>query len=259
MSTISSVIRASEARRARRAVPLITRALFQKLSGTNVPSCNHAPTDEVAHSPRPQAPASEISHVIRLLDNSTTATNVAIPTSRFQCLKDTRGNYVRDCWETVTLTSFSRSQSRGTACEIVGKPRHNEVQQPQRTPRPQPENRPRPHPQAPASEISHVIRLLDTSTTATNVAIPTSGFQCLKDMRGNYVRDCWETTTQRPSTPQPPTHSEAATGKPATASSMDADQMRKGSFFTSPRPFHHRPSPSVSPALVSGMRIRTSA
>ena len=132
--------------------------------------------------------APEISHVIRLLDDSTTATNVAIPTTGFQYLKDMRGNYVRDCWETVTLTSFSRSQSQGTACEIVGKPWHN-------------------------------------------------------DRRHR----------------SPPTHSEAATGKPATASSMDADQMRKGSFFTRPRPFHHRPSPSVSPALVSGMRIRTSA
>lgn len=49
-----------------------------------------------------------------------------------------------------------------------------------------------------APKISHVIRLLDHSTTATNVAIPTTGFQCLKDVRGNYVRDCWETTAQRP-------------------------------------------------------------
>ena len=96
--------------------------------------------------PAPHALASEISHVIRLLDNSTTATNVANPTSRFQCLKDVRGNYVRDCWETMTLTSFSRSQSRGTACEIVGKPRHNDRRHrnPQHTAKPRPENRPRP-------------------------------------------------------------------------------------------------------------------
>ena len=46
---------------------------------------------------------------------------------------------------------------------------------------------------------------------------------------------------------------------PATASSIDADQMRKGSFLTSPKPFHHPPRPSVSPALVSGIRMRTSA
>ena len=139
--------------------------------------------------PAPQALASEISHVIRLLDTSTTATNVAIPTSGFQCLKDVRGNYVRDCWETMTLTSFPRSQSRGTACEIVGKPRHNDRRHrsPQHTAKPQPENRPRPR-------------------------------------RNNRT-----------------------------------NQMRKGSFFTRPRSFHQVPSPSVSPALVSGMRIRTSA
>ena len=46
---------------------------------------------------------------------------------------------------------------------------------------------------------------------------------------------------------------------PATASSIDADQMRKGSFLTSPKPFHHAPRPSVSPALVNGIRMRTSA
>ena len=52
---------------------------------------------------------------------------------------------------------------------------------------------------------------------------------------------------------------EAVTGNPATASLIDADQMRKGSFFTSPSLFHQVPRPSVSPALVSGIRIRTSA
>ena len=256
----------------------IYRGLTSRRATTPRPS----PERRGSPLPTPQAPASEISHVIRLLDTSTTATNVAIPTTGFQCLKDMRGNYVQDCWETVTLTSFSRSQSRGTACEIVGKPRHNDRRHrnPQHTAKPRPENRPRPHPNL-APEISHVIRLLDNSTTATNVAIPTSRFQCLKDMRGNYVRDCWETMTltsfsrlQSRGTaceivgkPQHndrrhrglPTHSEAATGKPATASSMDADQMRKGSFFTRPRPFHQVPSPSVSPAPVSGMRIRTSA
>ena len=58
-------------------------------------------------------------------------------------------------------------------------------------------DRPAPHLDL-TPKISHVIRLLDHSTTATNVAIPTIGFQCLKDVRGNYVRDCWETTAQRP-------------------------------------------------------------
>ena len=170
---------------ASRPVPLATRALFQKLSGTNVPLYSHtpvspqprpnqAPTDGVVHSPRPQAPASEISHVIRLLDTSTTATNVAIPTTRFQCLKDVRGNYVRDCWETTTQRP-STPQPPTHSEAATGKPAT-----------------PQPRPQALASEISHVIRLLDTSTTATNVAIPTTIFQYLKDARGNYVRDCWK-------------------------------------------------------------------
>ena len=121
-----------------------------------------------------------------------------------------------------------------------------------------------------APKISHVIRLLDHSTTSTNVAIPTTGFQCLKDVRGNYVRDCWETTAQRPSTPHrrcrtvdatlsPPRSAEAATGNPGPRQRNDTIQMRNGSFFTSPRPFHHLPKPRVSPALVKGIKMRTSA
>ena len=179
---------------------LSPRAHFFDIHRGLTSRCATTPQSHPSHAPAKPRPhpslAPEISHVIRLLDDSTTATNVAIPTTGFQCLKDMRGNYVRDCWETVTLTSFSRSQSRGTACEIVGKPRHKDRRHrnPQHTAKPRPENRPRPHPNL-APEISHVIRLLDTSTTATNVAIPTSRFQCLKDVRGNYVRDCWETVT----------------------------------------------------------------
>lgn len=116
---------------------------------------------------------------------------------------------------------------------------------------------PRPHSTlTPAPEISHVIHFLDNSTTATNVAIPTTGFQCLKDSRGNYVRDCWETTTQRP----PPTRrGRDRRTRPPPRRGSGTNQTRKGSFFTNPRPFHHAPRPSVSPALVSGIRMRTSA
>lgn len=116
---------------------------------------------------------------------------------------------------------------------------------------------PRPHSTlTPAPEISHVIHFLDNSTTATNVAIPTTGFQCLKDVRGNYVRDCWETTTQRP----PPTRrGRDRRTRPPPRRGSGTNQTRKGSFFTNPRPFHHAPRPSVSPALVSGIRMRTSA
>lgn len=114
---------------------------------------------------------------------------------------------------------------------------------------------PRPHPGL-APEISHVIRFLDDSTTSTNVAMPTTGFQCLKDARGNYVRDCWETTKQRP----PPTQQgRDRRTRPRPRRNNRTNQMRKGSFLTSPRPFHQAPRPSVSPALVSGIRMRTSA
>ena len=83
-----------------------------------------------------------------------------------------------------------------------------------------------PHP-ALASEISHVIRFLDNSTTATNVAIPTTGFQCLKDVRGNYVRDCWETTTQRP----PPTQrGRDRRIRPRPRRGSGINQERKGSI-----------------------------
>ena len=126
------------------------------------------------------------------------------------------------------------------------------------SPRPRPDlapTSPRPRPDL-APEISHVIRFLDNSTTATNVAIPTTGFQCLKDARGNYVRDCWETTTQRP----PPTQrGRDRRTRPRPRRGSGTNQTRKGSFLTSPRPFHHAPRPSVSPALVSGIRMRTSA
>ena len=130
LSTISSVNRVSHADLASRSVPLTTPSLFQKLSGTNVPRQGAGPTAKHAtrqppsyrpeaahhrpphtsashstprlHTPHPKPISSpKIPHVIRLLDHSTTATNVAIPTTGFQCLKDVRGNYVRDCWETT--------------------------------------------------------------------------------------------------------------------------------------------------------------
>ena len=38
---------------------------------------------------------------------------------------------------------------------------------------------------------SHVIRLREHSTISKNVAIPTNTIQCLKQSRGNYVRNWW--------------------------------------------------------------------
>ena len=54
--------------------------------------------------PRPNAqkrPLPKKSHVIPPGQFSTSSTNVAIPTMRFQCLKDSHGNYVRHCWGTI--------------------------------------------------------------------------------------------------------------------------------------------------------------
>ena len=47
--------------------------------------------------------------------------------------------------------------------------------------------------------------------------------------------------------------------RPRPRRGSGTNQTRKGSFLTSPSPFHHAPRPSVSPALVSGIRMRTSA
>ncbi len=205
VTTISSAKRASEARRARRAVPLVTRALFQHLSGTNVPLRGYAP-----RSPRsPRSPHSPRS----------------------------------------PRSPHSPRSPRSSLAPASPQPRPSLAPA---SPQPRP-------------EISHVIRLLDTSTTAKNVAITTSGFQYLKDVRGNYVRDCWETTAQRPPAQRPPTQRPSAQrgrdrkARPRPRRDSRTNQMRKGSFLTSPKPFHHAPRPSVSPALVSGIRMRTSA
>ena len=46
-------------------------------------------------------------------------------------------------------------------------------------------------PQRPS--ISHAIQLPELSIFATNVAIPTTPFQCFKGLHGNCMRHCWET------------------------------------------------------------------
>ena len=115
---------------------------------------------------------------------------------------------------------------------------------------------PRPRPGL-APKISHAIHFLDNSTTATNVAMSTTGFQCLKEARGNCMRDCWETTKRDSPTTKRGGRDRRTRPRPRRGSGTN--QTRKGSFLTSPRPFHHAPRPSVSPALVSGIRMRTSA
>lgn len=100
---------------------------------------------------------------------------------------------------------------------------------------------------------SHVIRLREHSTTSRNVAIPTTTIQCLKQSRGNYVRNWWALgnrsgtevfpqrrllTTLRTTDPsrKPPTHALSCTDDeaPATRSSPHSSheplqmQIRRG-------------------------------
>lgn len=176
VTTISSVIRASEVRRARCIVPLITHALFRHLLRTNVPLRSHTPA-----SPRPRpglAPTMPRPHPGRT------------PTSH----RPRPGNFARN--------SFSQQfNNRHKRCNT-----------------------------------NDSISLFERYARELRARL-----------LGNHDTKAGANTAR----PRPE--------NPATASSIDADQIRKGSFFTSPRPFHHEPRPSVSPALVSGIRIRTSA
>ena len=165
VTTISSVIRASEVRRTRRAVPLVTRALFRHPSGTNVPLRSHTPATPQPHPGL--APASPRPRPVNFARNS---------------FSQQFNNRHKHCNTNDSISMFERC-ARELRARLLGN--HDAIAD-TNTARPRPEN-------------------------------------------------------------------------PATASSIDADQIRKGSFFTSPRPFHHAPRPSVSPALVSGIRIRTSA
>ena len=208
MTTISSVNRTSETRRARRAVPLITCALFQDPSGTYVPTrgCvrSHArPHDHATRQYAPRSPHPNLTP-IRPHPHPTLAPpshstpqphtprpNLTLPTQNSAC-------------NSITL-NFNIPHKRCNSND------HNSIFE------------------IDPGELH--ARLLGNHGTTTVAATPSP----------------------------PPRSAEAATGNPATASLIDANQMRKGSFLTSPKPFHHEPRPSVSPALVSGIRMRTRA
>jgi len=171
------------------------------------------PSPRLAHTPLhrphpPSPPPPQKSHVIRLPENSTPPTNVAIPTIWFQSLKGLHG----------------------IMCDISGQPpQYSDAARP--TPRPRTRRPPTPHPglarppfTAPPQK-SHVIRLPANSTPPTNVAIPTVWFQSLKGLHGimcNIFR-------------QPPRYSDAArpTPRPRPHPAPDATPT--------PRPRTRRP------------------
>ena len=185
VTTISSVIRASEARRARRAIPLVTHSLFRHLLRTNVPTRGYVP-----HSPRPSL-------------------TLATPRPR---------------------------------------PGHAPA-----SPRPRPDLAPASHQPRPGNFARNSFsQQFNNRHKRCNTNDSISLFErYARELRARLLGNHDTKAGANTARPRP--------GNPATASSIDADQMRKGSFFTSPRPFHHEPRPSVSPALVSGIRIRTSA
>ena len=138
--------------------------------------------------PTPFTAPPQKSHVIRLPENSTPPTNVAIPTVWFQSLKGLHG----------------------IMCDISGQPpRYPDAAHP--TPRPRTRRPPTPGPWTPPgpplhrpTQKSHVIRLPENSTPPTNVAIPTILFQSLKGLHG-IMCDIFR---------QPPRYSDAARPTP---------------------------------------------
>ena len=129
------------------------------------PTTAHTPPKPRPHPPSLAPP--QKSHVIRLPENSTPPTNVAIPTVWFQSLKGLHG----------------------IMCNISGQPpRYSDAARP--TPRPRTRRPPARRPGLAHTPLhrppqkSHVIRLPENSTPPTNVAIPTIWFQSLKGLHG---------------------------------------------------------------------------
>ena len=165
------------------------------------------------------------SHVIRLPENSTPPTNVAIPTVWFQSLKGLHG----------------------IMCDISEQPhRHPDAARP--TPRPRTRRPPTPRPGLAHTPLhrppqkSHVIRLPENSAPPTNVAIPTAWFQSLKGLHGimcDIFRQPRPTVPAHANTPtrqHMPTTEPQGTRHPAQASSH-------ASARPTPRPRPHPPSP----------------
>ena len=134
------------------------------------------------HPSEPPLPPPK-SHVIRLPENSTPPTNVAIPTVWFQSLKGLHG----------------------ITCDISGQ--HPDTRMPPTRP-----------PFTTPPQKSHAIRLLKHSTKPRNAAIPTIRFQYLKGLHGNCMRHFSATTPNNARTrPHTPTHANTTTRQRANA------------------------------------------
>lgn len=76
-----------------------------------------------------------------------------------------------------------------------------------------------PSPSVHSPSISHAIRLPELSAFATNVAIPTTLFQCFKGVHGNCMQHLWGTIT----TPNRPVHKT----RPTTRSHSASDPLQR--------------------------------
>ena len=120
-----------------------------------------------AHAPASPTPPfiapPQKSHVIRLPENSTPPTNVAIPTVWFQSLKGLHG---------IMCNISGQPPRYSDAARPTPRPRPHPAPDATPTPRPRTRRPPTPPFTAPPQK-SHVIRLPENSTPPTNVAIPT--------------------------------------------------------------------------------------
>ena len=86
---------------------------------------------------------------------------------------------------------------------------------------------------------SHVIRLREHSTTSKNVAIPTNTIQCLKQSRGNYVRNWWALRNRSDTGLDPQ-------GFPAAQTPHDTPRRRLLTTLRTTDPSHKTPPHTLS-------------
>ena len=187
--------------------------------------------------PTPFTTPSQKSHVIRLPENSTPPTNVAIPTIWFQSLKGLHGimcDIFRQPRPTVPTHAHTRQHPNAAPhYQTPGHPPPRPGLVPDDRP-PDAQASPTP-PSSPPLQKSHVIRLPENSTPPTNVAIPTIWFQSLKGLHG-IICDIFRQ-------PRPTVPAHARTCQHANTCQRSSAPPNPRAPATAPRPRPHPPSP----------------
>ena len=114
------------------------------------------------------------SHVIRLREHSTTSRNVAIPTTTIQCLKQSRGNYVRNWWALGNRSTTGVFPQRKLLATLrgAGSSPHSAAQAPHHTPYY------RPVTQTPPHTLSCTDDEATANTSRSSPTVPTSRSRC---------------------------------------------------------------------------------